>query len=244
LPAVEESRSLYKIIKNDGSAKKDQFMPHHFQKIDIDRPLIRQEEAEKAKGFKPAELSGKCGFYPDSGKKAVEDGNSFEALKKKAYTDGFMKGEKSGIESERKRLQTIFVTFDKAIEESAKLKNDLYLDAERGAVELALAIAEKVVSHEISVNKETVLGILKEALKKVVDQEKIKIRINKLDIQLINESGYRISELTGNIKDVVVEGDDTISRGGCVIETGFGSIDARIESQLEAVGDLLRSEMP
>ena len=155
-----------------------------------------------------------------------------------------MKGEKAGNESERKKLQSIFDTFDKGITELGKLREELYLNAERGAVELALAIAEKVVSHEVSINKETLLGVLKGALEKVIDQEKIKIRINKLDLQFISESGYQISGLTDNIKDVIIEGDDTISRGSCVIETGFGSIDARIESQLQAVGDLLRSEMP
>jgi flagellar assembly protein FliH len=241
---VEGSSSLYKIIKNDGSLKKDRFMCHLFQEIDVDRPLMSQGEAEKGKRFEPIGLNGNNSFFPDSGKVSRENGNSFEDLEESAYTEGFIKGEKAGIESERKRLQTIFDTFDKAIPELGKLKEDLYFNVERGSVELALAIAKKIVSHEVSTNKETLLGVLKGALEKVIDQEKIKIRINKSDLQFINESGYQISGLTDNIKDVIIEGDDTISRGGCVIETGFGSIDARIESQLQAVEDLLRSEMP
>jgi len=242
LPAVGGNSSLYKIIKNDESAKKDRFMPHLFQKIDVDGPLMSQDEA--GKGFEPIDINENSSFVPDSGKKPVENGDPFEDLEESVYTEGFKKGEKAGSESERKRLRNIFDTFDKAITELGELREDLYLNAERGAVELALAIAEKVVSHEVSVNKETLLGVLKEALEKIIDQEKIKIRINKLDLQFINKSGYQISGLTDNIKDVIIEGDDTISRGGCVIETGFGSIDARIESQLEAVGDLLRSAMP
>lgn len=235
---------MYKIIKNNGSVKKDRFMCHSFQEIDVDRPLMGQGEAERGKRFEPIVLNENNSFFPDSGEVSGEDGNSFENLEESAYTEGIIKGEKAGIESERKRLQTIFDTFDKAITELGKLREDLYFNVERGAVELALAIAEKVVSHEVSVNEETILGVLKGALEKVIDQEKIKIRINKLDLEFINESGCQISRLTDNIKDVIVEGDDTIPRGGCVIETGFGSIDARIESQLQAVGDLLRSEMP
>ena len=235
---------MYKIIRNDGSVKKDRFMTHLFQEIDVDRPLISQGEAEKGKRFEPIDLNENNSFFPDSGKVSGVNGNSFEDLEESAYTEGIIKGEKAGIESERKRLQTIFDTFDKAITELGKLREDLYFNVERGAVELALAIAEKVVSHEVSVNEEILLGVLKGALEKVVDQEKIKIRINKLDLEFINGSGCQISGLTENIKDVIIEGDDTIPRGGCVIETGFGSIDARIESQLQAVGDLLRSEMP
>jgi flagellar assembly protein FliH len=241
---VEGSNSLYKIIKNDASAKKDRFMSHCFQEIDARSPLASQDKGEKGKGFESVDANGNNGFLPDSENASAENSARFEDLKESAYTEGFMKGEEAGTESERKRLQTIFDTFDKAISELWEIKEDLCLNIERGSVELALAIAEKVVFHEVSVNKETLLGVLKGALEKVVDQEKIKIRINKLDLQFINESGYQISGLTDNPKDVIIEGTDTISRGGCVIETGFGSIDARIESQLQAVGDLLRSEMP
>ena len=244
MPAVEGSSSLYKIIKNDASAKKDRFMSHLFQEIDVDRSLMSQGEAEKEKGFDPIDINGNNSFLPDSEKASAENETPLEDLKESAYTEGFMKGEETGAESERNRLRNIFDTFEEAISELRELKEDLCFNLEKGAVELALAIAKKVVYHEVSVNKETLLGVLKGALEKVIDQEKIKIRINKLDLQFINESGYQISGLTENPKDVVIEGDDTISTGGCVIETGFGSIDARIDSQLQAVGDLLRSEMP
>ena len=235
---------MYKIIKNDGSVKKDRFMCHLFQEIDVDRPLMGQGAEGKEKCFEPVDLNRNNRFFSDSKNVSAEYRSPSEDLKEKAYNEGFMKGEKAGSESERKRLQTLFDTLEKAITELGKLKEDLSLNVERGAVELALEIAEKIVSHEVSVNKETLLGVLKGALEKIVDQEKIKIRINKADLQLINESGCQISGLTDNIKDVIIEGDETISRGGCVIETGFGCIDARIESQLQAVGDLLRSEMP
>ena len=235
---------MYKIIKNDALAKKDRFISHHFQEIDIGRPLTSQGKAEKGKGFESVDVNENNSFLPDSEKASAESEIPFENLKERAYAEGFMKGEEAGTESERKRLQNIFDSFDKAISELWELKETLCLNLEKEAVELALAIAEKVVYHDVSVNKETILGVLKGALEKVIDPEKIKIRINKLDLQSINESGCQISGLTDNLKDVIIEGDDTISRGGCVLETGFGSIDARIESQLQAVGDLLRSEMP
>jgi len=241
---VEGSSSLYKIIKNDASAKEERFMPYLFREIDVAGSPVSQGEAEKEKRFYPIDIDGNNDFLPDSLNVPAEDETPFEDLKESAYAEGFMKGEAAGTESERNRFRNTFDTLDKAISKLRELKEALCLNAEKGAVELALAIAEKIVYHEVSVNKETLLGVLKGALEKVIDPKRIKIRINKLDLQFINESGYRISGLTDNPKDVIIEGDDTITRGGCVIETGFGSIDGRIESQLQAVGDLLRSEMP
>ncbi len=233
---------MYKIIKNDASSKKERFISHLFQEIDVGKPLTGRGEGEK--GFDPIEVNGNNSFLPDSEKASTDNGPPLEDIREYAYNEGFMKGEKAGKESERERLRSVFDTFGTAITELGKLRETLNLDAERGAVELALAIAEKIIFHEVSVNKEILLGILKGALEKVIDPEKIKIRINKLDLQYINESGYQISGLTDDPKGAIMEGDDTISRGGCVIETGFGSIDARIESQLQMVGDLLKSEMP
>lgn len=233
---------MYKIIKNDEAVNKDRFISHLFQEIDAGRPLTNRSEAEK--GFEPIDVNGNNSFLLDSEKVSVDNETPLEDIRESAYNEGFIKGEKTGKESERERLRNLFDTFGTAFTELGKLKETLNLNAERGAVELALAIAEKVISHEVSINKEILLGVLKGALEKVIDPEKIKIRINPLDLQFINESGYRISGLTDNPKGVVMEGDDTVSRGGCVIETGFGSIDARIESQLQAVEDLFRSEMP
>ena len=244
MPAAGESSSLYKIIKNDESASQDRFRPHLFQKMDVDKPSTDPGEAEKGTNFEPLDLNGNCSASPASEVEPVEDENLLEDLQRSAYADGFVKGEKSGTEAEKIRLKTVFGAFGDAVEKLKEIRGDLYLNAERGAVELALAIAEKVISHEVSLNKETVLDVLKAALGKITDQEKIRIRINTADLQLINESGYQVSGLNVNVKDMAIEGDDTISRGGCVIETGFGSIDARIESQLQAVEDLLRSEMP
>ena len=233
---------MYRIIKNDASEEKDRFVSHLFQEIDVGEPLASRGEA--AKGFEPADVNGKPGFCSDSEKDAVDNGPSIEDITKSAYEEGFLAGEKRGRESERENVQHILDTFDNAFRELGKLKEALRSNAEKGAVELALGIAEKVISHEVSVNREILLGVVKGALDKVVEPEGIKVRVNPSDLQFINDYGCQIPGLTDNPKDVIIEGDVTISRGGCVIETGFGSIDARIENQVLTIGDLLRLEMP
>ncbi len=245
---------MYKMVKNEESADTKRFIPYLFQEFNAQKPSKSQGEQSPDKEFKPVDLSGHCVIAPDSEseKELVENEKSLEDIEKNAYTDGFMKGktegfvkgEKAGAASERQKLQVVFETVEKAAEELGKRRKELYLDAERAAVELALAIAARVVSHEVSANQETIVGVLKRALEKVIDQEKIKIRINTLDLQLVNESGFGVSNVNDQVREVIMEGDNTISRGGCIIETGFGSIDARIESQLQAVEDLLKAEMP
>ena len=48
-------------------------------------------------------------------------------------------------------------------------------------------------------------------------------------------------DLPEDLENVIAE-DTSIADGGCVIETDLGDIDARIEKQLQAVKEVLRSE--
>ncbi len=158
-----------------------------------------------------------------------------------AYSRGFVDGEKEGILSERKKIEPVFEAFRGAILELGRCREALVSDFEKASVELALAIAGKIVCHEVSMNKETVVDVLKGTMKETGGSEIIKIRINPSDFQTIKDAGLSFPELmVDNTGDGVLESDGHVSSGGCVIETDFGCVDARIEHQLEAVEEALR----
>ncbi|MBW2170284.1 MAG: hypothetical protein JRG69_13695, partial [Deltaproteobacteria bacterium] len=100
-----------------------------------------------------------------------------------------------------------------------------------------------IVGYEVATNKEVILRVVKEALKKVVDHERIKIRISPSDLQVCKNAKFQFSDLIDNIESITFEEDDTILDGGCVIETDSGDIDARIEKQLQVVEETFKSEL-
>ena len=108
-------------------------------------------------------------------------------------------------------------------------------------VELALAIARKVICREVKMDKEVVVCVAKEALARVEDSATINIKMNPSDLQFINETKYQLSDLVDNIEDVTLTAEERIESGGCIIETNLGEIDARIENQLQAVEESFRS---
>jgi flagellar assembly protein FliH len=50
--------------------------------------------------------------------------------------------------------------------------------------------------------------------------------------------------MTENAKRITVVEDSTVDRGGCVIETDFGEIDARIASQLHELEERILDVAP
>lgn len=164
-------------------------------------------------------------------------------VEEQAYAHGFTKGEQAGIELGQKRLEPVLRGFQHALGELERIKKDLRLQAEKETVELALAIAKTVVCHEVHTNRTVVVNVIREALKSAVDLEHIKIRVNPADLELISGREDQLLNPAGEIEKIAFEVDDTIQRGGCVIETNFGDIDARIEKQLRVVEETLKIEL-
>ncbi len=159
---------------------------------------------------------------------------------KESFSKGFVEGENSGILSERHRVEPALEMLQAAVLELRKCRELLIADFEKSSVELAIAIAEKIVCHEVSINQETVVDVLKRAATQTGGNEILKIRINPSELQCIEEAGLSLSDLTS--ENATLEGDSAVPSGGCVIETDFGCVDATISHQFEAVAEALREK--
>ena len=154
---------------------------------------------------------------------------------------GAKAGETAGFERATKKLDPLLDGLQHALMQLGNLRQNTYRIIEQEVVELALAIARKVICREVEVDKEVVVCVAREALSKVEDPGNVKIKMNPSDLQFINETKYQLSELIGNIDHVTIEPGENIRSGGCIIETNLGDIDARIEKQLQAVEESFRT---
>jgi flagellar biosynthesis/type III secretory pathway protein FliH len=165
----------------------------------------------------------------------------------KGFSDGLEKGtqegETAGFEQASKKLEPLLEGLQQALMQLGNLRQNTYRIIEQEVVELALAIARKIICREIEVDKEVVVCVAREALSQVEDPGYVKIKMNPTDFQFMNDTKYQLSELIGNIDNVTIEPGKNIRSGGCVIETNLGEIDARIEQQLQAVEESFRTAL-
>jgi flagellar assembly protein FliH len=152
-------------------------------------------------------------------------------------------GENTGFEQGTQKIEPLISSIRNALIQLDRIRKETYQHIEKEVVELALAIAQKVICREIATDKETVLCVAKEALAKVDDPGKIKIKMSPSDLQFFSETRYQLSNLISDIDNVTFEAEESIQSGGCVIETDLGEIDARIERQLQAVEESFRNAM-
>lgn len=156
---------------------------------------------------------------------------------------GLIEGEQKGFELATRKIEPLITSIQQALIKLSDIRVEIYQQIETEVVELALAIARKVICREVSTDKETVVCVAREALSKVDDPGNIKIKMNPADLQFVNETKYQLSDLMADVNNVTLEAEENIQSGGCVIETDLGEIDARIEKQLQAVEESFRETM-
>ena len=156
-------------------------------------------------------------------------------IEKEAYERGFNEGQKAGKEVGEKMVEALLKQYAQTLEELGGLRKEVLSASEREVVRLALEIARKVVKREVTIDEDVILALVKVAMNRLGEESVMTVRLNPRDIQSILRSrnaADRANVLNEAIK--LVE-DPLISRGGCLIETESGIIDARVEEQFREI---------
>ncbi len=108
-------------------------------------------------------------------------------------------------------------------------------------LEICVDIAQKIVKTEITQNPQVVLDKIVEILKTLSKEEpKVTVRVNPMQVSIAKQAIPQMLEMAGLETKLVVLPDETVTEGGCVVNTNNGVIDATIESQLAIVKEALK----
>jgi len=142
---------------------------------------------------------------------------------KKSKENGYTEGHEEGLASVTDKV----VAFE-------KMKEEFYKNAEENIIRLVMMVSEKVIGKMIQEHSEAIKSIVKQALESALG-ERILVRLNPEDYNHIKESESEFRDMLDRTRRITFKEDDSISRGGCVVETEVGTIDARLETQLKAI---------
>jgi flagellar assembly protein FliH len=170
---------------------------------------------------------------PASAPEPPNSGPDLAQLEKSAYENGFRQGEKAGMEIAERKVDAVMRRYAEAIFEIGKVKPMLYSQVEREVVKLALEVAKKIVHREIHADREIVQTLVKVALSHVADKSAVTIHVSPFDYEFLLERRAELSQ--GDGRDIALLSDKSIERGGCLIQTECGEIDARIDEEFREV---------
>lgn len=110
-------------------------------------------------------------------------------------------------------------------------------------VELITACVEKVINLELKVHPEAIVGVVRGALADARQQREIIVRVNPADVDALEQNKSRLMEVLARAHTIEVRPDAKVRRGGCVVVTELGAIDASLDRQLEALAHAVQDEL-
>jgi flagellar assembly protein FliH len=164
----------------------------------------------------------------------IQQQERLAALEREAFTKGYAQGERAGVEAGGKRAEAMLRRVAQTLEELGTLRKTLMQQSERQMVQLALTLARRVVQREISLDPELIAAMAHVAIKKLGVSNPSTIRLHPDDYTVVARDGDRWSG-----SNVSVVPDASIARGGCMVESDFGNIDASLDRQFDEMARAL-----
>jgi flagellar biosynthesis/type III secretory pathway protein FliH len=160
-----------------------------------------------------------------------------------AAEQGRAEGHAEGLAAAQAALEPARAALVAAVEELAAERSRVAAEAEAAAVELALALAEKVLGAALELRPELVLDVATGALRRTDDREHLVLQVNPDDLELVRACADDVAARLGGIGRLEVASERRVARGGCIVRTPAGEIDARIEEQLARAAEVLRESV-
>jgi flagellar assembly protein FliH len=157
------------------------------------------------------------------------------SLERDAFAKGFAQGEMAGAEAAGQRGEMMLHRLMQTLEELTQVRAQMIQQTERQMVQLALAVAKRVVHREVSIDSDLLIAMARVAMERLGETAQVKVRLHPDDYEAAGAA--RVAQLAGS--NVMILADAHLSRGGCRIESDMGILDAGVDAQLQEIARAL-----
>jgi flagellar biosynthesis/type III secretory pathway protein FliH len=220
--------------------------------------ILKGREIEKKQGASGGAAKGEAEILPDTGgiihRRVVDAGQEAHRIVAAAEAEaahirdeanrvladakatrqaevrrGYAEGESKGLAQVTEKLIAL-----------ERLRERFYAEAEPEVIRLVMSIAEKILGKLADEHPDMIKSVVKMALEKALG-DRITVRLNPEDYKRVQEQEQEYRELADRTKRLAFREDEAIAKGGCIVETEVGTIDAMLSTQLAAIRKALMS---
>ena len=162
-------------------------------------------------------------------------------IEHEAYKKGYEAGREEGYKEGQAEVLRLIDRLGTVVSTAVDIRDDIIRASEKMMTDMILMIARKVIKDEIVERREVVINNIKEAIKRVKDRDRVDIRVNFADLDMTTAHKDELIKMMESLKKVNIYEDSRVERGGCIIETDVGAVDARISTQLDSIEEAIRN---
>jgi flagellar assembly protein FliH len=160
-------------------------------------------------------------------------------IEKEAYAKGFEEGRRAGTQSFEKEAAPLLSGLCAAVDGVQEFREMVVREIEPQVVELALAVARRILIGELSESPERVVEIVKEAIRRIERTGAVTIRVHPDLSDAISSLKGRSAEFQA---DILLDIDPSVPPNGPVVVGSKEEIHTDIDEQIRVIAEELRAE--
>jgi len=254
-PTADDLRKEAELFKNNWEKEKEDMIKAAESRVeqilrDADQRAFEevQQKTDEIQILKKNSEDEAEKLVSDAEKSAAELTSKLESdlgdIRKKAQEEGYEAGRETGFAEGHLEVERLVNQLHAIIDKTIEKRNDIIDESETQIINLVIMIAKKVVKVISENQKNVVVNNVIQALRKLKSRGEVLIKVNIADVELTSDHIKDFMRMVENIRSVTVVEDSTVDKGGCIIETDFGEIDARISSQLHEIEEKILDLVP
>ena len=165
----------------------------------------------------------------------LQDEDLSETLKIEGFNQGYSEGAAKAELEMKELLEKATAEASELLQLAHRAKEDLIQEAEPFLVELSCSIAEKILDHQLTIEPEFTLELIRKNLARKREKGLISLCVAPEHFEFVYAAREELSLAIDSQAELQILPDATVKDRGCVIRSSFGSVDARIDTQLAEI---------
>jgi len=158
--------------------------------------------------------------------------------------EGLRQGREAALAQWDAQLKQLVAAWSAALGEVESGRGEIFAAARDDVLDLALAIGARIARRQVKADPTVVREHVAEAIAMVAAPGRVTVGINPADRKLVESVLDGICARLGESAHVELRDDPEVERGGCVVTTPRGRIDATVDKQIERITEALVAGTP
>lgn len=193
-----------------------------------------------ARAFELPPLETPAGLAPLSAPAPQVDVQAEAAAARAA---GHAEGYAAGLAEGRAALEPALQALAAAAGDVAAERERVSAEVEEAAVELGLRVAEQVLAATLAVQPERIVDVVRGALRRLVERGRVTLLVHPDDLDIVREAGDGLIAELGGMEHLEVQAERRVPRGGAIVRTMEGEVDATLATKLDRAREVLEESL-
>ena len=171
-------------------------------------------------------------------------GDIQEKAYQEAYQLGLEEGRTKAFQEVASEITQKMSEFTKLISALENIKKEVLAQNEAHLVKLMYHMASRLSHKEMQQSDDSLVDIIRSAVSLAQDEENVRVSVAPAQFEFVEELKKQTGREFEFLKKIRFEPNPDVTSGGCIVETNYGEVDARIEQRIDQLWTSLSDLMP